>query len=115
MSEIPIATALVVIRPEGPIEDATAMLPEVPTVLELRAVLDPIIGGCFERISIVDADGPRDMFGHECGAIDGLPVNPTATRLFRAAHLSANPGMNRDDLPEIYGTVVLFQRTMAIR
>lgn len=115
MSEIPISTAFVVIRPEGPIEDATAMLREVPTVLELRAVLDPIIGGCFERISIVDADGPHDMFGHECGAVDGLPVNPTATRLYRAAHLAANPGIDPDGLPEIFGTVVLFQRKMATR
>lgn len=110
MSEIPIPTVLHIIRPGAMIEDQTAMLPEAPSLEDLRALINPIVGGPFEHVTIYDTGEARDMFVHETGAIDGLPVNDTASRLYRAGYLAANRGAKPEDLPAIHGPAILFSR-----
>lgn len=111
MSEIPTPTVLHIIHPGAAMfEDMTVMLPERPDLEVLRAILMPILGGPFEHVTIYDAGEARDMFVHETGAVDGLPANATASRLYRAGFLAMNPGTRPEDLPAIYGPAVLFSR-----
>ncbi len=111
MSEIPIATVLHVIHPEAAtIGDMTVMLPETPDLEVLNAILRPLLGGAFVHVHISAEDGVRDMFVHETGEIDRLPVNETATRLYRAGYMTMSPDAEPGDLPAIYGPAVVFTR-----
>ena len=111
MSAVPISTLLHIIEPDAPtIGDMTVMLPETPDLEVLNAVLRPLIGGAFVHVHIAAEDGLRDMFVHETGEIDRLPVNPVASQLYRAGLLTSNLDTRPDDLPPIYGTAVVFTR-----
>lgn len=103
-------TALHIFHVDGAIEDRTADLPERPSLAALHALCDPIVGGVAEHVTVLGEDGPQDLFVHETGVNDGLPLNPNATALYRRAWLSRNPDADPDSLPYVAGVAVAFGR-----
>jgi hypothetical protein len=88
-----------------------ADLPAKPDYLQLKAVIDPLLGGLdFERVNVWFDDRYTDMFVDECGMLKGLPRNERATVIYRANALKHQPDQNPEHLPCICGDVVLFAR-----
>ncbi|WP_336801667.1 hypothetical protein [Kaistia sp. MMO-174] len=104
-------TAFTIYRVDAEPEQAEADLPEQPGYRLLRDLLTPLLDGArFEHVAVLHQDEPADMFVDEFGALNGLPRNEAATKIYRNNWLTMHPGTPPDDLPAIYGTAVLFAR-----
>lgn len=103
-------TEFTLMRPDGTAENGTADLAEQPGYATLKALLDPLLGGDLEHVSVLHDGERRDMFVHETGALDGLPRNEAATRIYRNATLTREPRTDPETIPAIYGPAVLFAR-----
>lgn len=74
----------------------------------LSDLINPIVGGNLEHVSVLYTDKRRDMFVHDSGLIDGLPRNDAATAIYRANWLKRYPKADPETLHIIAGTAVLF-------
>jgi hypothetical protein len=89
-------------------EPRTIDLVEVPSFLEIKHVLSPLIRGGIEHVSVLFRGERHDMFVHETGAADGLPVNDAATLIYHEA--SRQRGQDTTGAPKIYGVAILTMR-----
>lgn len=118
MSEA-IPTTYTIFHPNGEREERFVNWPERPGYRELKAVIEPIIGGELERVNVLDPNRKdkaefayTDMFVDEMGQHKRPrpPVNLEATEIYRANWLKQHPNVNPASLPNIVGVAVLFHR-----
>lgn len=116
--------AYTIYRPDGSEEQGSVDWPEDPGYALIRALLEPIVAGPLEHVTVldptkVDADevdpqaDRRDMFVDEMGHVRKTgprPRNEAATRIYRANWMRAHPDQEPESLPFIAGTAVLFER-----
>lgn len=81
-----------------------------PGYEQLAALINPIVGGELEHVSVLWNDRPADMFVHETGVLEGLPRNVEATAIYRANWLKLHPRWNPEALNWIAGTAVVFEQ-----
>lgn len=93
---------------EHPLPD----FPQTPDYDRLKALIEPHLNGdSLERVSVLHPDyGPSDMFVGEMSAINGQPLNPKATLIYRNNWLRGHAHQAPDSFPAIYGTAVQFNR-----
>jgi hypothetical protein len=116
-------TGYTIFRPDGSQERGEVDWPENPGLELIRALVEPIVEGPMEHVTVldpakVDADevdpaaDRRDLFIDEMGHVRATPRprNEAATRIYRANWMRANPDDHPEDLPDIAGTAVLFDR-----
>jgi len=89
-------------------EERFAELESDPGFYPLRDLINPIVGGNLEHVSVLYADKPRDMFVHDSGLIEGFLRNDAATAIYRANWLKRYPKTDPETLHIIAGTAVLF-------
>jgi hypothetical protein len=96
--------------------------PENPTVDQIKALVEPIVGGPLEHVRVlapamaqavmVSHADYRDMFVDELGHVRAggpKPRNDAATAIYRANWLRAKGG-DPEDVPWIAGTAIVFDR-----
>jgi hypothetical protein len=115
-------TSFTVYHPDGSVSAGDVDWPEDPTYDQIRALVEPIVGGPLEHVRVlnpksVEADricegDYLDMFVDEIGHVAALgpkPRNDAATAIYRANWLRAEGG-DPEDLPWIAGTAIVFDR-----
>lgn len=114
-------TGYTIFRPDSEPERGEIDWPASPSLEEIHALCDPLIGGPLERVFVLDpaeaeaeevtpADY-RDMIVDDIAHYRQNPRrNEAATKIYRANYLRANPGTHPETLPWIAGTAVLFDR-----
>lgn len=111
-----ILTKLRIINPDGAEHVVEHELVERPGYKQLALIIDPLVDGNLEHVSVLAdfAGGDKfthlDMFVNDVGVLDGLPRNEAATTIYRRNWMLAHPKDNPDDLPHIAGTAVLLDR-----
>ena len=115
MSEI--ATHYDVIQVDGTVSSHVIDWPHEPGYKKIKALVDPLLGAGepLEHVSVLHDGKRKDMFVSELGHVElttrrPLPINATATKIYRAAALSNDPGAHPDELPDIAGVAILFHR-----
>lgn len=89
---------------------AEADLPPEPGYHALKAIINPLLDGELEHVTVLHEDERRDMFVDENGVLKELPRNEAATAIYRNNWLTQHPDAAPEDLSAIYGTAVLFSR-----
>jgi hypothetical protein len=90
--------------------ESTAIMSDPPTYAELKAAVEPHIGGDMEHVYIFNDRTPNkrgDMFVDEIGQPKGLPRNEAATAMYRRAWVQST-GDDPETLPWVAGTAVVF-------
>jgi hypothetical protein len=93
------------------------------TTATFHALIDPIVGGDYEHVTVFCAFEPggqedyRDMFVSETGVLDQLPVNHLATGMYHRNVVVHDPdGLGSPEslaaAPRIHGVAVLFERVI---
>jgi hypothetical protein len=101
-------TGFAILRPDGTIERSAVDWPDDPGYSRIKALIEPLVGGRLEHVSVLYKGQRADMFFNESGAIDGLLENMAATSIYHAARKRRDQDMS--DAPWIYGSAVLFDR-----
>lgn len=84
-----------------------------PGLKALHQVLDPLLETTdLEHVHVLYQGKPTDMFVDEIGVEKRLARNEAATAIYRSFWLSTHPDDDPESLPAIYGTAVLFSRTV---
>lgn len=124
MTEQLIKTRYRVVQPEHK-EIADSAICEVmwgivPAYMKLRSLVDPLVGGWLEHVTVLsDFEGGTkfirsDVFVHTEGHGLRLPRNEIATAIYRRATLLGRSGsavpLDAEELPWIAGPMVLFDR-----
>jgi len=105
-----------ILRADGSMSFHMFEWPEEPGYDRIDALIKPILdedrsGAEIEHVTYLGDDGERaDMFVDEMGALAHLPRNELATHFYRRAALAADPRLDPEQLPAIYGTACLFSR-----
>ena len=112
-----------IFRADGSQEPGCVDWPENPVFKVIRALVEPIVGGPMEHVTVldpakIDADevdpqaDRRDLFVDEMAHVRETPKprNEAATRIYRANWLRAHPDDEPEELPFIAGDAVLFER-----
>jgi hypothetical protein len=97
-----------VIRADGTETKHEANLTASPTLAEMRAVIDPHLGGAGMELVII-AGSRVDMFVDDLATVLGLPRNAKATEIYRKHWLDRHPGADPESMPQIDGPVVIFE------
>lgn len=103
-----------VMRPGQNDEIVEAECTARPSYKDICALVEPLLGATLEHVSVLasfdGSDGvqPSDMFVDEVGANKGLPLNESATAIYRRA--SVERGEHAESLPAVYGPAVLTSR-----
>ncbi|MCJ2086935.1 hypothetical protein MKK88_13185 [Methylobacterium sp. E-005] len=103
-------TGLIILRADGSREDRDVDMAGDPGLAELRDVLEPILAGRPEHVTVLHRSRRADMFVDEAFGPKGLPRNEAATSIYRAAWLRDHPADNPETLPWIAGPAVIFDR-----
>lgn len=94
-----------------PIRLGAAMMHVIPGERELRAIVEPYLGGLtMIRMKALVRGEPTDMFVDALAVSKGLPRNELATIVYRTACLVKHPHWELDVLPYVAGTAVLFDQ-----
>lgn len=104
---------VLILRPDGTRETRTLGLHEMPPAIPLRDVVRELLGigaAWPEHVAVLHEGRRADMFVHEDGHGERLPRNEAATAIYRAWHLSQNPGEDPEASPWIAGPAVIFDR-----
>lgn len=114
-------TTYTVYRADGRIEVGAIDWPESPPLRDIRALVEPIVGGPLEHVRVLDParaeadevsrDDYRDMFVDELGHVrdPSKPYNHAATAIYRANWLRGHGGPE-DLLNWIAGDAIVFDR-----
>jgi hypothetical protein len=111
-------TAYQVFFANGSVLHGSVLWPEMPAADEVSALVAPLLDRPMHHLAVVYGGVVRDMFVGDrrrermylrTGAGLG-ELNEAATAIYREAILSKFPGENEDDLPNIVGPAVLFDR-----
>lgn len=105
-------TSILILRAGSAHEARDVDMAGDPGLAELRDVLEPILGGRPEHVTVLHGSRRSDMFVHEDGHGEGLPRNDAATAIYRAAWLRDHPADDPETLPWIAGPAVVFGRTV---
>ena len=106
----PLETFYTFIKYNGEARALSAPLPPYPSLQQLKQIIDPLVEGNLEHITVLTSDNEiRDMFINEMSA-GILPRNDLATRFYRNNHLKRYPETPPEDLSAIYGNAVVFSR-----
>jgi hypothetical protein len=112
-------TSYTIYYPSGETKRGEVDWPDVPSDSRIAEFVDLILGPGrnLKHVRVLRADigesdlitpkDSRDMFVYDSCALDGLPLNPEATRIYQA--LFKLNGV-RGDLPAIYGVAIVFDR-----
>lgn len=102
-------TTYKIFRPGKEPELCSVDWPEEPGYTRIAALIDPLVGGNLEHVSVLYEGRRADMFVDEMGHVHGLSEhNEIATKIYRNNAVSR--GAKPDSLPTIVGTAVLFDR-----
>lgn len=104
-------TTMLIMFPNGGSSEHTLELAEDPGLDKLRALVLPYLdGGRWEHVTVLYKGKRACMFVDDESVAKGLPPNPKATAIYRAAWLSQHPNDDPESLPAIYGPAVCFDR-----
>lgn len=114
-------TTYTVYRTDGTMSCGEVDWPENPSLRQIEAVVEPLIGGELEHVRVLDPakveadeigrDDYRDLFVDEMGHQKSKSRNDRATVIYRANWLRAEGG-EAEELPWIAGDAVLFDRVI---
>ncbi len=91
-------------------EDVIQMSRE-PSAIELTVAMRRLLGAeHYEHVYVLYQGKQRDMFIDEFSHRKHLPLNVSATKIYRAATLRRKPNTIPASLPVIVGPAVLFAR-----
>ncbi len=107
-----IATRYELLRHDGSRLIVSISFPYKPSLVAIRDLITPLLGGRFERVSVLHESTRCDMFVLEDGHRRMLPRNEQATRVYRHNVLSRKPHVNPESLHWIAGPAVLFDRVI---
>ena len=108
-----------ILRPHKPDPEVRSCdLPRDPGYDRLKVIIEPVLQedrptAHLEHVSVLFDGKPTDMFVDDCGALEGLPVNAQATRIYHAFSISqgiAHEGGIIPGAPLIFGTAIIFDR-----
>ncbi len=101
-----------VLRYDGSRETRRVDWPEFPGYLLIKSLIEPIVGGRLEHVTVLYENRRADMFVNEYGHrfIPPLPRNWAATAIYRTNWLEQHASCEPEELPTIAGTAVLFER-----
>lgn len=110
-------TTYTILRADGRSEPGEVDWPENPSLRQIEAVVEPIVGGDLEHVTVLYPvnvlypanDEYRDMFVDELGHQHGRPRNNKATAIYRNNWLQHHGG-DPEELPWIAGDAVVFDR-----
>lgn len=105
-------TIATIYRPDGTEETQEVDWPREPGFKRLDEFLAPLIGvdsANWEHVSVLWNDKALDMFVDENGQSNGLSHNAKATEIYRNNAVK-RMGKKTEDLPDIVGIAVLFDR-----
>jgi len=110
-------TTYTVISPDGTQTHGDVDFPENPGFHLLRALISPLIGNePIEHVAVLHLGLRCDMFVSELGHLTTdtrrapMPLNPSATAIYRNAAMTHEPALDPNTLPTIVGPAVLFDR-----
>lgn len=103
-------TSLLILQSDGARDERIVDMKGDPGLAELRDVLEPILTGRPEHVTVLHEGRRADMFVHEDGHGKGLSRNEAATSIYRAAWLRDHPADAPETLPWIAGPAVIFDR-----
>lgn len=102
-------TDFIIIKADGTKEAGVADWPHHPGYDRIKTLIRPLLDdNQFEHVSVLHEGKRTDMFVDEMGMMNGLWVNTKATEIYRNNTMTHQPDTNPDDLPQIYGTAILF-------
>jgi len=81
--------------------------PNRPGAARSNALIEPIVGGYLEHVSVLWEDKPMDMFVAEEGGMKRLPYNELATKVYQNFMVTKH-GAKPEDLHVCVGPAVLF-------
>jgi hypothetical protein len=103
-------TKYTVLQPDGGSDVRYVTWPVEPGYEAIRDVVEPILKADLEHVTVLYKDKRTDMFVDDCGALKHLPRNDAATEIYRAAYLKRHPDTDKEKMPAIYGTAIIFDR-----
>jgi len=102
-----IKTRVRIFRPGTPPEDREVEFDD--DYMGLRTVVMALLDGAHLEHVAVEYEGQRrDMFVDEIGQMKNLPVNGTATAIYRSWWLRTHPTDTAENLPDVVGPAILF-------
>lgn len=114
MSEQPtVRTGYTILYVDRKSESGEIKWPHEPSYILIKGLVEPIVGGLLEHVSVLHNGRRTDMFVDEMGHVgDGgpKPRNEAATTIYRAWSMSQNPTQDPEGLPWIAGTAIIFDR-----
>jgi hypothetical protein len=111
-------TGYTIVYPDATLQRGHIDWPQSPTLDQIKALVEPIVGSPTEHVRVLDPDSvlfPErdpvylDMFVDELGHNRMKARNEAATAFYRANWLH-HEGGEPDDLPWIAGTAIVFDR-----
>jgi len=103
-------TTMYIFKPDGDHDVLEVDLARDPGYIELKKLVEPLLSGGMERVTVKFQDKVVDMFVDEIGLLKGLPRNEAATMIYRKNTLDHNPEMDPEELSFIAGVAVVFNR-----
>lgn len=76
---------------------------------EVRAIVNPLVQGYLEHVTVLFNGRRADMFVEEYSA-SKFPPNKAATNIYHASSLSLDPDADTSTWPRIYGVAVVFDQ-----
>jgi hypothetical protein len=107
-----VPTVYYVLGVDGTREAKRIAFPQWPGYLFIKKLVEPLINGPLEHVTVLYERRRADMFVHEHGhkLTPPLPRNDAATAIYRTNWLTQHPGADPESLPFIAGVAVLFDR-----
>jgi hypothetical protein len=115
-------TTYTIYRTDGSIERGEVVWPLTPSLAQIKALVEPIVGGPLEHVRVLDPKSVEadtitradclDMFVDEIGHVRAggpKPRNHAATGIYRANWLRAEGG-DPEELHWIAGDAIVFDR-----
>lgn len=84
--------------------------PREPGLGLLQGLIEPLVGGHMEHVTVLFNNRESDMFVHEEGRLLGLPRNEKATEIYLTAWKKRFPGLEPDPDAFIVGNAIVFDR-----
>lgn len=111
MTEELIRTGVTLIPPQGAPTRLEYAMPADPGYRQLKEIMTPLLnGGYLERVRVLVGGAYTDMFVDEDSQGKDMLVNARATEIYRANWMTQHPDCDPDELPDIKGPAILFDR-----
>lgn len=110
MTERLVSTVYHLLRTDGKRVTMRVEWPWNPDLQQLKALVEPLVGGRLDHVAVLYERRRADMFVNEDGHDAKLPRNELATSIYRHNWLIQHPHDPPEESPWIAGTAVLFER-----